>query len=154
MANGWRGRGPLYRVLLKDSDCFPTCVVAGPDRRRAWLYVHATTPTVLRLHPPVVEFLLTTLAEWDGADAMVRSLPADSSVSYPGCVAVGRDGKAWLYVMSATPSVVPLFPRLVSFLRDVLAELPTVPDSSRPTPPLGSPELEQRRAEIGVRVAG
>lgn len=142
------GRGPLYRVLLKDSDCFPTCVVAGPDRRRAWLYVHAATPTVLRLHPPVVDFLLRTLTEWDGAEAVVRSLPADSSVSYPGCIVVGRDGRAWLYVMSATPSVMPLFPRLVSFLREVLAELPTVPEASRPNTPRGWAELGQWRNEL------
>ena len=61
--NAW---APVYRLLLKSQwrgEGVPTCVVAGPNRHRAWLYVHAATPTVLRLHPQVVRFLLDALRE-------------------------------------------------------------------------------------------
>lgn len=53
----------VCRVSLKDSERFPTFVVAGPTRHLVWLYAHDLTPTVLRLHPPVVRFLRTALTE-------------------------------------------------------------------------------------------
>jgi hypothetical protein len=85
--NEW---APVYRILLKSSwygDCVPTCVVAGPNRHRAWLYVHTTTPTVLRLHPQVVRFLhdsLTELATPTDNGISCWSLPKRTDVSYPG----------------------------------------------------------------------
>ena len=58
------GRGPVYHASLKDWEGFPTVVVAGPDRDRVWLYGHGpSVPTVLRLHRPVVRFLVDALAD-------------------------------------------------------------------------------------------
>ncbi|MGH3991400.1 MAG: hypothetical protein ACRDSN_02940 [Pseudonocardiaceae bacterium] len=128
--------GPVYRVLRKDSITHPTCVAAGQDQRNAWLYVHAPTPTVLRLHPPVVEFLQDVLAEVaalpDSAVAglcpIYRSLRKGSTLSYPQCVVAGRSHRdIWLYVFAATPSAIKLVPRLVEFLQEALADLPAAP---------------------------
>jgi len=140
--NEW---APVYRILLKSSwygDCVPTCVVAGPNRHRAWLYVHTTTPTVLRLHPQVVRFLhdsLTELATPTDNGISCWSLPKRTDVSYPGCVVNRYNDDAWLYVHAATPSTVRLVPSVVEFLLDALAELPA-PGVSDP-----------RRAEIRPR---
>jgi hypothetical protein len=114
---------PVYRAMIRHLDNLPTCVVAGPSRRVTWLYVHATTPTVLRLHPPVVRFLRDVLAE---LPEVSRSwmLPRDTSLSHPQCVTYWRDAQAWLYVFAATPSTIPLAPRIVAFLREALADLP------------------------------
>jgi hypothetical protein len=124
---------PVYRILWKDS-CIPlpTCVVAGPDRRNTWLYVHASTPTVLRLHPPVVAFLWDVLEELLGAGAdvdpadgaVVWSLPAEHGLSHPECVVAWTGDHAWLSVLAATPSTVLLHPTLQEFLRTALAGLP------------------------------
>jgi len=123
---------PVYRMMLKDLwDCLPTVVVAGPNRRRTWLYVHALTPLVLRLHPPVVHFLRTVLSELANEPDRVpagRSLPANPQLSYPECRVVGQGDDMWLYVFAATPSAVRLYPRTVTFLQDVLAELPARPE--------------------------
>jgi len=123
---------PVYRVLLKDLwDCLPTVVVAGPNRGRTWLYVHALTPLVLRLHPPVVHFLRNVLSELtDEPDRMPagRSLPANPHLSYAECRVVGHGDDMWLYVFAATPGAVRLYPRTVTFLRDVLADLPARPE--------------------------
>lgn len=129
-------RSPIYRLLRKDlSYCQPTVVVAGPHRRSVWLYVHATTPTVLRLHPPVVAFLRDALDELTAAGldpgptgVLVWSLPAATHASYPDCVVL-RDGTgaAWLHVYAASPSTVRLHPILIEFLRDALTDLPAYP---------------------------
>lgn len=121
----------MYRIMPKYYGSLPTCVVAGPSRAMVWLYVHGPAPTILRLHPPVVRFLLDTLAMLDEpADSSVSwSLPRDTSMSYPECAVVPSDGRgqaAWLYVFAATPSAVPLRPRLVRFLLEALAELPAL----------------------------
>jgi hypothetical protein len=117
---------PVYRAMIRHLDGLPTCVVAGPNRRVTWLYVHATTPTVLRLHPPVVRFLRDVLAELSEGSSESRSwmLPRDTSLSHPQCVTYWRDTQAWLYVFAATPSAIPLAPRIVAFLREALADLP------------------------------
>jgi hypothetical protein len=73
----------VYEVSLKDWEGFPTVVVAGPDREHLWLYVHDTTPTVLRLHRWVVRFLQVALRDlntWldrpqDQRPALVWTLP-------------------------------------------------------------------------------
>lgn len=106
--NAW---APVYRVLLKSrwrGENVPTCVVAGPNRHRAWLYVHAATPTVLRLHPEVVRFLRAALAELatgpaDASTACWR-LRRRTDVSYPECTVIQHDAEAWLHVHAATPS--------------------------------------------------
>jgi len=125
-------RDLMYRVSLKDTEGFPTFVVAGPDRNRVWLYVHDTTPTVLRLHPPVVRFLraaLTEVAGWFDQPVperapLVWTLPRRDE--YPECVLVASHQRAWLHVFAARPSVVRLNPGIVTFLLDEgLADLPT-----------------------------
>jgi len=94
----------VYRVSLKDTEGFPTFVVAGPDRNKVWLYVHDLTPTVLRLHPPVVRFLqaaLTELAAWFEQPVaerapLVWTLPRMNE--YPECVLVASHRRAWMHV--------------------------------------------------------
>jgi hypothetical protein len=129
-------RNLMYRLLSKDLRYRqPTMVVAGPHRRNTWLYVHATTPTVLRLHPPVVAFLRDALDELTATGVgpgpkkvLMWSLPADTHASYPDCVVL-RDGAgaAWLHVHAASPSTVRLHPVVIEFLRDALADLPAHP---------------------------
>src|SRR5215470_14175634 len=96
---------PVYRALVRDWDALPTCVVAGPNRRMTWLYVHAATPTVLRLHPPVVRFLRDMLAKFPESSQRSTSwvLPNDTKLSYPQCVTGWASGQSWLYVFAATP---------------------------------------------------
>jgi len=53
----------IYRCLYYEAGSHPTCVISGQDRHHAWLYVHARTPMVLRLHPQVVRFLRNVIAE-------------------------------------------------------------------------------------------
>lgn len=116
----------VYRAMTRHLDSLPTCVVAGPNHRLTWLYVHATTPTVLRLHPPVVRFLRDVLAELPEVPGESRSwlLPRNSKLSHPQCVTYWSDAHTWLYVFTATPSAIPLAPRIVAFLREALADLP------------------------------
>ncbi|MGH8572655.1 MAG: hypothetical protein ACREX8_08775 [Gammaproteobacteria bacterium] len=122
-----------YRLLVNDRNGLPTTVIAGPDRRRAWLYVHARTPTVLRLHPPVVRFLrdaLTDLNNWLEPSTTERGtltwiLSRRDYYNYPDCILTARDGQAWLNVLAATPSTVQLHRPLMNFLRATLAQLPT-----------------------------
>lgn len=130
---------PVYRVLLKSSwqgEALPTCVVAGPNRHRAWLYVHAATPTVLRLHPQVVHFLLDALTgvvtPAAGTGTACRQLRRDTAISYPECVVIRYGSRAWLHVFAATPSAVLLAPPVVKFLLDALAELPALRPASAP----------------------
>jgi len=115
--------GPVYRAVLKDSVTHPTCVVAGQDRHHAWLYGHATTPMVLRLHPPVVTFLRATLAELHQLSTTLvaeivpfcRSLARDVKLSYPDCVVIGPESSRGLVacVRPRTSNVVKLVPDLV-----------------------------------------
>jgi len=135
---------PVYRLMLKTYSN-PTCVVAGPNHRTAWLYVHTPTPIVLRLHPPVVEFLLGALSELterpdDPATetaALYRSLRRNTAMSYPECVIAGRDrNDAWLHVHAASPAAVRLTAPVVEFLLDALAGLPAYPLAL-----VGAPEL-------------
>ena len=125
---------PVYRAVFK-SDTNPTCVVAGPNRRSVWLYVHASTPTVLRLHPPVVRFLLDALAELAARATAAgdraplhRRLRRDTTLSHPECAVAGHDHTdAWLYVHADAPSAVQLTPTVIAFLTEALAELPAAP---------------------------
>jgi hypothetical protein len=113
-----------------------------------WLYVHATTPTVLRLHPPVVRFLRDVLAELPEVSSKSRwVLPRNTSLTHPQCVTESRDGQLWLYVFAATPSTIPLVPRIVAFLREALADLPA---SSAPA----HTELSGRAAVFALPGAG
>lgn len=92
-----------------------------------WLYVHAATPTALRLHPPVVRFLRDVLAALPSRTEPHTSwsLPRDGRLTYPQCVVTGRrDDESWLYVLAATPSAIPLTPSIVAFLREALEDLP------------------------------
>jgi len=126
------GRGPVYCVSLKDWEGFPTVVVAGPDRERVWLYGHGPcVPTVLRLHRPVVRFLVDALADvadWFDQPRKCRggllwTLPR-GGVDYPECVLVASDARAWLQVYAMAPSVLRLNERIVAFLRQAVADLP------------------------------
>ena len=122
------GALPVYQVMLKDlQDSLPTCVIAGPNRYRTWLYVHALTPMVLRLHPQVVDFLRDALTDLAEGRTLHRSLRKDPTMSYPDCLVVGQGDRAWLHVFAATPSAVKLHPRTVGFLQDALADLPATP---------------------------
>jgi len=124
-------RESVYRASLKDDWGFPTVVVAGPTRKRGrmWLYVHDVTPTVLRLHPPVVRFLLdslTELGDWferprNKRPAVVWTLPR--SDDHPECVLVASGQRARLHVFAASPSMVRINERIVAFLLDALADL-------------------------------
>jgi len=134
---------PFYRAMFK-SYTNPTCVVAGPNRQNTWLYVHGTTPTVLRLHPPVIRFLLDTLTELaelpDRAPfepvPVYRSLRRDATLSHPHCVIAGRNrGDAWLHIHAAAPSAVQLTPSVITFLLDTLTELPAATHRSASTSP-------------------
>lgn len=120
---------PVYWAMVKNWESLPTCVVAGPNPHRAWLYVHNPTPTVLRLHSEVIVFLLNALrnvAHGSIDECAVWRLPKDTRLSYPECLVV-RDGDlAWLQVMAATPTAVHLAPRIVDFLNEVLARLPVI----------------------------
>jgi len=122
---------PVYRCVLKNSGVWhPTCVVAGHDRRNCWLYVHATTPTVLRLHPPVVQFLWEPVP---GFGPVHWWLPRNTAASYPDCAVTGRSRRdTWLYVYAAAPSAVRLVPPLVEFLQDALIDLPAAPTKYDP----------------------
>ena len=128
MAQKLMADSPVYRVMLKDLlDSLPTCVVAGPNRHRTWLYVHTPTPLVLRLHPQVVDFLRDVLAELADGHTLHRSLGKDPTMSYPDCLVVGHGNRAWLHVFATTPSAVKLHPRTVDFLQEAMADLPATP---------------------------
>ena len=127
-----RARRPVYRVSLKDWEGFPTVVVAGPHRERVWLYGHGpSTPTVLRLHRPVVRFLVDALADvagWfdqppDDRGTVVWTLPR-GGVDYPECVVLASYRRAWLHVYAMAPSMLRLNERIVEFLREAVADLP------------------------------
>lgn len=136
MTRSRNARTPAYRAMLRSSwrgENLPTCVVAGPDRHRTWLYVHAPSPTILRLHPRVVRFLLDALGDLSASttgDTACLRLPKNTSVSYPECIIIRHHNEqAWLYVLAATPSAVRLAPPVVKFLMDILAELPALAGS-------------------------
>jgi hypothetical protein len=120
----------------------------SPHDLAVWLYVHATTPTVLRLHPPVVRFLRDVLAELPEVSGTSRwMLPRNTSLTHPQCVTGWHDGQLWLYVFAATPSTIPLVPRIVAFLRAALADLPA---SSVPA----HTELSGRAVVFSLPVSG
>lgn len=134
---------PVYHCIYNETGLHPTCVIAGRNRHRAWLYVHAATPMILRLHPPVVRFLRDIAAELTGGpDARVvdfgvmhRWLRKDTQQSYPECLVTGRSRNVWLNVFAATPSSVKLVPQVVDFLQNALADLPAMaaqPQADRP----------------------
>lgn len=118
---------PVYRVLLRDSnDVQHTCVVSGPRRGMVWLYVHASAPTVLRLHREVVGFLrpvLEVLADPDSGNGPWFWTLHRSSL-YPTCVVTGWGRQVWLHVFAQSPTAVRLTQPVVAFLADALADLP------------------------------
>ncbi|HEY0640933.1 MAG TPA: hypothetical protein VGD67_25150 [Pseudonocardiaceae bacterium] len=127
-------RRPIYRVLFKDLGCVEyvlyTCVVAGPGRSRAWLYVHSPTPMVLRLHRDVVLFLRSVLAEvrtlGPGDPPIMRKL--DRSELHPPCVVAGPKGDVRLHVLGGVPTCLCLGEPVVDFLMEALADLsPVIP---------------------------
>jgi hypothetical protein len=67
---------PYYRLLPRGPhtpNSHPKCVIAGPNRRNAVLYVHGPTPCALPLTPQLVAFLRDALADLPAA----RTLPVD-----------------------------------------------------------------------------
>jgi hypothetical protein len=101
------------------------------------------------LHPPVVRFLCDVLAELPEVSSESTSwvLPRDTSLTHPQCVTGWRNNQLWLYVFAATPSTIPLAPRIVAFLREALADLPA---SSTPA----HIELSGRAAVFPLPVSG
>ena len=73
-------------------------MISGKDRHHAWLYVHARTPMVLRLHPQVVRFLRDVIAELERPrdpnavdfDLVYHRLERDTTISYPELRVSGR----------------------------------------------------------------
>lgn len=126
------GVKPVYHCIYSEAGTHPTCVVAGRNRHRAWLYVHAPTPLVLRLHPPVVRFLLDAISELSelsgsrvvGLGVVHRLLPRDTHLSHPECLVNGRGRNVRLTVFGASPSSITLVPPVVRFLEAALAGLP------------------------------
>jgi len=152
---------PVYRVRFKDSDGFPTVVLAGPDRHRVWLYGHGPSiPTVLRLHRPVVRFLrdgLADVARWfdrpsDHRGSLVWTLPRHG-VDYPECLLIASAQRSWLHVYAMAPSVLRLNPRTVEFLRAALADLPASDISDAVRSVTKRSDLVPPAALLGMAVA-
>ena len=145
MGRRTRVSNPLCRIMPKHHDSHPTCMIIGPNRHTTWLTVHAPTPTLLRLHPPVVGFLHEALTQivTTADPSLTLTLAKDTQLYFPACVVTGcRDGEAWLYVCAATPSAVRLHRRLIQFLREALADLPaTPPIDAKPADRTGPPPL-------------
>lgn len=120
---------PVYWAMVKGRDSLTTCVVAGPNRHRTWLYVHNPTPTVLRLHSDVIVFLrdvLEQVAHGPTEGNEVWRLPKNTQLSHPECLVVRAGEVVSLHVLAATPTAVHLAPITVKFLSDVLAQLPVI----------------------------
>lgn len=121
--------GPVYRVLLRNSSSVVhTCVVAGPHRRMVWLYGHGVSPMVLRLVPEVVGFLRGVLADMERDRGAARhwSLPTGRVNRHPALVVSDDRERVVLHVLAQSPSTLDLTAPVVTFLADVLAELPAV----------------------------
>ena len=118
---------PMCQVMTRGIDGVATFAVYGPDPSMVWLSVHATTPSVIRLWPLVVRFLLDTLDDLaDPANTTLQwRLP--SSSLHPELVIIRvPDGDPWLYVFAASPSAIDLTDDRKAFLRKALAELPAM----------------------------
>jgi len=118
---------PVCRVMTKDIDGTATFAVYGPNRKLVWLAVHTITPTVVRLWPLVVRFLRDTLDELvDSSNStLLWRLPA-SSVHPEYLVVRTPEGDPWLHIFAAAPNAIRLTADRIAFLRDALAELPTM----------------------------
>lgn len=118
---------PVCRVMTRDIDGVATFAVYGPNRRLVWLAVHTVTPTVVRLWPRVVRFLRDTLDELVDPSNPTVLWRLPSTTAYPEYVVIGMpDGGAWLHIFAASPNAIRLTPDRVAFLREALAELPTL----------------------------
>lgn len=58
-----RMSSPVCHVMPRSVDGVAALAVYGPYSTMVWLSVHAVTPTVIRLWPLVVRFLLDTFAD-------------------------------------------------------------------------------------------
>lgn len=147
------GVKPVYHCIYSDAGKHPTCVVAGRNRHRAWLYVHTPTPLVLRLHPPVVQFLrevtteLSTLPNSRVIELGIvhRLLRKDTKLSYPECLVTGQARDVWLTVFGSAPSSVKLVPQVVDFLHQALAALPATALPTEESSPAGMRLYQEAR---------
>jgi hypothetical protein len=58
---------------------YPECVVLRDRARDAWLHVYAASPSTVRLHPTVIEFLRAALADLPAH--ATRNAPSLSSLA-------------------------------------------------------------------------
>jgi hypothetical protein len=122
-----RQLGTVCRVMTRGVDGVATFAVYGPSRDMVWLSVHALTPTVVRLWPLVVRFLRDALADLaDPTNAtIVWQLPRTDE--YPEYVLLRvPGGDPWLYIYAASPNAIRLTEDRRAFLREALADLPTM----------------------------
>jgi hypothetical protein len=127
MARTRRAGRPICKVMTRGADGAATFAVYGPNRDMVWLAVHATTPTVVRLWPLVVRFLRDTLDELaDPTNTTIMwRLPA-ATVHPEYVVMRAPDGDPWWYLFAASPNAIRLTRDRLAFLREALAELPTM----------------------------
>ena len=136
--------GPICHVMTRDVDGVATFVVYGPNTKLVWLSIHTPTPTVIRLWPLVVRFLRDTLE--DLADptnsTLLWQLPAASV--HPEYVVIRvPDSEPWLYLCGPSPNALRLTNRRITFLRDALAQLPT----------MAAERIERRQTGLATRPA-
>jgi len=106
-----------------------------------WLAVHTPAPTVVRLWPQVVRFLVDSLeASTKPGPAMVWRLPRE--IDHPEYVVLRVPaGDPWLYVFGPAPNALRVTPRRIGFLREALGDLPaTSPAHARvhTSPPMAA----------------
>jgi hypothetical protein len=138
---------PICRVMIKNDDGVATFAVYGPNRRLVWWSVHAPTPTVVRLWPRVVRYLRDVLDELTDPSnrSLVWQLPRSSS--HPEYLTIRMPaGDPWLYIFATSPNAVQLTPARIAFLREALADLPTMSPTHVDT--------RRRSGVAAVRAAG
>lgn len=118
---------PICHVMTRDIDGLATFAVYGPNRKLVWLSVHALTPTVVRLWPLVVRFLLDTLDELtDRSNTTVTWRLPKTSINPEYVVIRVPVGDPWLYIFAASPNAIRLNPKRIAFLQEALANLPAM----------------------------
>jgi hypothetical protein len=118
---------PICRVMTRGTDGAATFAVYGPNRNMVWLSMHATTPTIIRLWPLVVRFLLDTLNDLADPTNITMQWCLPSSTQHPELVIIRvPDSDPWWYLFAASPNAIQLTRERLTFLRKALAELPAM----------------------------
>jgi hypothetical protein len=113
--------------MTRDVDGTATFAVYGPNRELVWLSVHALTPTVVRLWPLVVRFLRDTLDDLADPSNTTLLWRLPQANIHPEYVVIRVPaGDPWLYLFAASPNAICLTEDRQAFLREALAELPTM----------------------------